>query len=155
MKKVIYTIPLIFLCLSTQAQQNTVSSGGEANGTGGSASFSVGQIDYINNATTSGSMHQGVQQPFEFFHDLSVDNASLIDISLFPNPTNELVIMKLESFISDLNYILYDNKGKSILNGKIVENETALDMSLCAAGEYHLSLFRDQEKFQSFKIIKY
>ena len=49
---------------TTSAQQNTVASGGMATGSGGSVSYSIGQIDYITATGTGGTASQGVQQVY-------------------------------------------------------------------------------------------
>jgi hypothetical protein len=54
------------------AQTATVSAGGNAIGTGGSVSYSVGQIAYTNNSNSNGSVAQGVQYPYEI--QLSLQN---------------------------------------------------------------------------------
>ena len=46
------------------AQQNSVSAGGDVSGSGGTVSFSVGQIDYLSITGAGGSVAQGVQQPY-------------------------------------------------------------------------------------------
>jgi hypothetical protein len=43
------------------SQNSTLSSGGQATGTGGSVSYSVGQIAYSSLSGTNGSLIQGVQ----------------------------------------------------------------------------------------------
>jgi len=58
MNNIIYTISFICFSVVAIAQKNTIPTGGDANGTGGPASFSVGQIDYINNSGTNGSESQ-------------------------------------------------------------------------------------------------
>lgn len=65
MKKIIALI--IFGCsmLSIQAQQTTVSAGGDASGIGGTFSYSIGQVVYTYNYGTDVIVAQGVQQPFE------------------------------------------------------------------------------------------
>lgn len=52
--------PLTFLF----SQSGSVSAGGEAVGSGGSMSFSIGQVDY-NTITGAGTLAQGLQQPYE------------------------------------------------------------------------------------------
>ena len=47
------------------AQTGIPAAGGNASGTGGSVSFSVGQVFYLMNTGTTGSVLEGVQQPFE------------------------------------------------------------------------------------------
>ncbi|MDD2634269.1 MAG: hypothetical protein PHW82_02085 [Bacteroidales bacterium] len=46
-----------------QAQESVNTTGGNALGSGGSVSYSAGQVIYTNNTGTSGSVAQGVQQP--------------------------------------------------------------------------------------------
>ena len=56
----------IGFCLTTlHAQEAIFTTGGEASGNGGSASFSVGQVAYQTYSGTSGSLVEGVQQPYE------------------------------------------------------------------------------------------
>lgn len=49
------------------AQTSILASGGDNSGSGGSVSYSVGQVFYTTNTGTSGSVEQGVQHPFEFY----------------------------------------------------------------------------------------
>lgn len=48
---------------SLQAQKAVDASGGDASGTGGTVSYSIGQIDYMALSATSGKVNEGVQQP--------------------------------------------------------------------------------------------
>ena len=66
MKK-ITVLALIFLLsmLQVMAQSNAVSLGGEATGSGGSASFTAGEVFYRYKQSASGSATEGVQQPYE------------------------------------------------------------------------------------------
>jgi len=58
---------LLFLELSKlQAQEATTTAGGEASGSGGYASYTVGQVVYTTKTGTNGnSVIEGVQQPYE------------------------------------------------------------------------------------------
>lgn len=59
-------IPLLLLTVGIgqlQAQNIVLASGGNAMGTGGSVSYSIGQLDYISVSGSYGSVSQGVQQP--------------------------------------------------------------------------------------------
>ncbi len=63
-KRLLFVLSLILPAILL-AQNGAVASGGEATGTGGNVSFSVGQTDYINLTSTNHSSNQGIQQPFE------------------------------------------------------------------------------------------
>jgi len=59
---------LIFFSITIlKAQSGAVTSGGGANGTNGSMSFSIGQINCITTSGTGGTITQGLQQPLEIF----------------------------------------------------------------------------------------
>jgi len=155
MKKIHLTIAAIAVVSWTHAQSNTVSSGGDATGSGGSASYSIGQIDYNNQTAASGSINEGVQQPYEFFEFIGLDEHSLITTSLFPNPTNEFITFELENFTQELTYELYDQKGSIVLSGAIVNDKTQLNLQELAPGDYHLTISQEKDQIESIKIIKY
>lgn len=48
-----------------KAQEAIPASGGNATGSGGSVSYSVGQVEYSSNTGSGGSVAAGVQQPYE------------------------------------------------------------------------------------------
>ena len=100
--------------LILSAQSNTVCGGAEGVGAGGSVSLTIGQIDYTNNTGTNGSINQGVQQPFEFFKNDGLSESSHIVTNIYPNPTNEFVILEIGAHPDDLSYRLYDAGGKLV-----------------------------------------
>ena len=48
----------------TYAQSETSATGGDGTGTGGSISFTVGLIDFVNDSAAGGRISEGVQQPY-------------------------------------------------------------------------------------------
>ena len=56
---------LLLGAFQTQAQEAVATAGGDASGTNGNVSYTVGQVVYTTNTGTTGSVAQGVQQPFE------------------------------------------------------------------------------------------
>ena len=146
---------LLFLSTDLYAQQNTVGSGGDISGSGGSISYSVGQIDYSSSTTTQGNINQGVQQPFEFFDLLTtIEENQLFKFSLFPNPTNDFIIIKTLGTTSELTFNLYDSKGRLIKQDLINSEQTSIDARNLSGGSYQLSIINQNRIIQSFKIIK-
>ena len=62
MKIFLHLVILLFISTRIMAQQNTVAAFGNANSSGGSVSFTVGQIDFI---SLSNATNAGVQQSFD------------------------------------------------------------------------------------------
>ncbi len=78
-----------------QAQESTNASGGDATGTGGTASYSVGQVVYTTNTGSTGSVAQGVQHAYEIF-TLGIKETELnISLTAFPNPTTENLTLQI------------------------------------------------------------
>ena len=139
-----------------QAQETIVASGGNAVGSDGTASFSVGQVAYMYAAGSNGSVSQGVQQPFEIV-TLGVDDFPTITLAmlLYPNPTTSLVNLKIENLDTEnLEYQLYDLQGKLLSNKKITQDETQINMESLASAIYLLKIFDSNKPIKTFKIIK-
>lgn len=131
------------------SQANITSSGGDASGMGGSASFSVGQIDYSNQANANNNFHEGVQQPFEFFELLALIESDL-DIDIYPNPSSDLVNIRLEGL--DVKVSLFDLNGKRLIEQSF-NSETSISLHEYPAAEYLLQI-EAEGKLSSYKIIK-
>lgn len=141
-----------------QAQEALHASGSYASGSGGSASYSAGQIVYTTDTGTNGSVAQGVQQPFEISIVTGIDIASEIDlcISAYPNPTIDFLILKLGNYnFSDLSYQLFDMQGKLIFIKNIESEQTTISMGNFTPGSYFLKLKQANKEVKTFKIIKY
>jgi hypothetical protein len=92
MKRNQQTFSLLFItsflfATSGYSQESIVVAGGSGTGTGGSASYSVGQIAYTSLPGSGGSVSQGIQQPYEI---ATLGNDEFTEISLlmtaYPNP---------------------------------------------------------------------
>ena len=67
MIKYLSIILVLLIVENSEAQQITTTSGGDAKGNSGSASYTIGQQDYISYYNVNSFVNQGVQQPFEFY----------------------------------------------------------------------------------------
>ena len=66
-----------------QAQESVNATGGNAQGSGGSVSYSVGQLFYLIITGETGSVSEGVQQPYEISVVTAVVEAGGIDRDVF------------------------------------------------------------------------
>lgn len=144
-------------CLSEgQAQEAILASGGTAAGSGGSVSYSVGQVAYINITNGTGSVNQGVQQPFEFFIvGLDDNNEITLSMIVYPNPTSDFIRLQ---FISDptetLLYKLFDFNGRLLQHEQVRNKETLIPMGDLSAGTYLLTISNAGKPVKNFKIVK-
>lgn len=139
------------------AQSNTVSSGGNASGTNGTVSYTLGQIDYISASGTNGNLNQGVQQPFEFYATSGLEEFSgLIDLTLGPNPTTDILFIHVNGELNEeLTYVLIDDQGKIIQARTLLELTTALNMSELPSAMYQLVISSGKKEIKTYKIIKH
>ena len=138
------------------AQQAVASSGGEASGSGGNASYTVGQVVYTAISGSGGTATQGVQQPYEFFV-LGKDDFPGISLSatVYPNPAVSFVRLRIDSMGSrDLNYELSDLNGRVLETGRIQGVETDIQMEQLPQATYVLRVLEGQSGLKSFKILK-
>ena len=157
MKNNILLALLLSISVSIHAQESSASSGGEASGTGGSSSYTTGQVFYITNSSSSGSLGQGVQQAFEF---QTLSNLLLYSVQLkavtYPNPTTDFIILKItDSALKKLDYTLFDLNGKSIASDAIINSSTEIQMKHLSIGAYLLKVSQQNQPLKTFKIIKH
>ena len=140
-----------------QAQESVNATGGDASGSGGSVSYSVGQVAYQTHTRTSGSVAQGVQQPFEISVVTGIEEAKGINLSVsaYPNPTTDYLTLSISGFeISNLTYQLYDISGKLLQSEKITGNQTNIVMSNLVPANYFVKVIAGNQLIKEFKIIK-
>lgn len=154
--KILFLVSCFYFFQTVSAQQATVTSGGNATGTNGTSSYSIGQVSYSSASGTNGSVTQGVQQAIEIIV-LGIDNFPEIKLimSVFPNPTTAFVNLKIEEYsTNNLHYQLYDINGKQIQNQKITTSETQISMEDLTKSIYLLNVLDNNKLLKTFKIIK-
>ena len=147
---------LLFSMANIQAQNAVLTTGGEATGAGGTVSYSVGQVAYTAQASTDGTVNQGVQQPYELFVTTSVEDALLtFEAIAYPNPAVHQVILRIpEAPGKNLKYVLTDLQGRQLTQNDISQPETEIPFTDLAVGTYYLTLSLDGQPIKTFNIIK-
>lgn len=141
---------------SLLGQSNTIPSGGDASGAGGSVSYSVGQVDFISANSSAGAFTQGVQQPYEIFIVTDIDETeTALTINVFPNPVNDFVYVSIPSEqVDGCSYTLTDVHGKLINSQKFFDPQTLINIQELAEGVYILKILPNGNSLKSLKIIK-
>ena len=156
-----FLLKTILFCLLitvefTFAQAALTASGGEAVGDGGSLSYTIGQVDYIQASGSGGTASQGVQQAFTITV-LGNDDFSSIELKavVFPNPTTNYINLIITNVVAeDLSYRLFDMNRRIISSHKITNQETIIPMERLASATYLLYVLDQNSQLKVFKIIK-
>lgn len=160
MKYFFKKISFVFLLFSGArvfAQNGTVAGGGDANGSGGSASYSYGQVVYTTNTNAVGSVAQGVQQTYEItvITDLSETFEIASELNAYPNPTPDRLTLAVKNTgHTDLRYELCDILGRLLVSEKVEADKTLISLENFKQGSYLLKLVSGTKEVKTFKIIK-
>jgi PKD repeat protein len=75
-------------------------------------------------------------------------------VNIFPVPASENINISINNHTIGASYIIKDLYGKIILNGKLLEKETKIPITMVPSGIYFLEINNNEEKIISSKIIK-
>jgi hypothetical protein len=156
----INVIAIFLFSFNSFAQQSITSGGGEATGSGGSASFSLGQVFYQAISGEGGSMTEGMQQPYEILVITSVEDAPDIQLSVkaFPNPVFDRLTMVVDEMVdfsvTGYHFRLFDISGREIQSNRITGRQTEIDMSGFDPAVYFIRILDNQRELKVFKVVK-
>jgi len=156
MKTTLILTCALFVSFLVQSQEAVTVSGGKGTGTGGTSSYTLGQVFYIEATGGNGSISQGVQQSFELF---TLSNPELTAVTLkavtYPNPTTDFIILALtDADLRGVSYTMYDLLGRLVNKGTVATFETKIGMKSLPIGEYILRVQQNNQALKTFKIIK-
>lgn len=163
MKKNLRTFLILFITgisfiTNGYSQESVVVSGGNATGSGGSSSYSVGQIAYTSlPGGANGFVLQGVQQAYEI---ISLGNDEFKGITLamtaYPNPAVDVLSLTVATNEwNDLSCQLFDTNGKIVSKKvEVTSPDTSVPMQGLNSGIYFLTVSNSGKAIKTFKIIK-
>ena len=153
-----YFLIAVFLAVSNfaQAQESLNTSGGVDAGTGGTVSFSVGQMVYTTDSKGAGAVVQGIQRPYRITTtDIKkLDNS--FSFKAYPNPSSDVLFLEMDEFCNEkLNYQLYDVQGKLLITNPIELAKTQINMRSFSVGTYLIQIYNSENQpIQTIQIIK-
>ena len=146
----------IFLsCTFNSFGQNAVSTtGGHIKSTGGSTSFTVGQLAYVLKKGNGPYLNEGVQQVYTKKTTPIEELVYLKDVQLYPNPTQETMTLILSSKEDvQVRYAIMDYLGKEIRIGNIISEKSEISLKDLPSGNYFISL-KSKKEIRIFKMVK-
>ena len=141
--------------------QSINSGGAQMNKNNISLSFTVGELVVI---SKSDSLGNSLNNGFMAGATLTIENTqetdlSILDVNVFPNPTSELVNIKINySKLDQVLVSIVDMKGNEVFNEKYlgIANVIGINISNYSIGSYILNLKTiDNQVLGSYKIIKH
>jgi hypothetical protein len=157
-RKILSIFFLFGFCVAiVQGQQTIPAIGGNASGSGGSVSYTIGQIlsSYISG--TNGTVVQGVQQPYEISVVTAIRNTEDITLKclVYPNPTAGITKLVFETDdFENLRFRLYDINGILLQDKKVESSETEISLENFSSSVYFLKVLRNNLEVKVFKIVK-
>jgi hypothetical protein len=145
----------LFGIASVQAQVSVNGLGGNAQGIGGSSSYSIGQTFAQSQISGTASVLQGVQQAVVLTNLGATKLANNI-LLVYPNPTTDYLELRL----TDLHhlrfwFVLYDAQGKVMCKLPIMQALTKLHLGDLPAASYTACVYDEsQQELQTFKFVK-
>jgi hypothetical protein len=144
---------------STYAQHVITTDGGQFTSINktGNINYTVGQL--VNKITTSstGSLSEGVQQPFEISVVLGLEEAIEVDLNflVYPNPSSGYLILSTgKATIENMHYQLYSLNGQLLETKKIETNETQINITNLENSIYFLKINQNNKEIKIFKLLK-
>lgn len=150
-----------FVLIQVQAQEVIPASGGNGFGSGGSVSYTIGQVSYTTNANDKGSVEQGIQHGYIITVVSDIDDELYEGIAciVYPNPTSDYLTLEFDVKLnSSLAVILYNIQGRELKKLYVIERLTDIPMEKYVAGNYLLNIIQENELssiiLKTFKIVK-
>ena len=157
-KRILSIFFLFGFCIAiVQGQQTIPATGGNASGSGGSVSYTVGQILSSTISGTNGTVVQGVQQPYEISVVTAIRNAEDINLKciVYPNPTAGQTKLVFESpDFENLSFRLFDINGVLLKDQKVESRETEISLENLSSSVYFLKVIKNNLEVKVFKIVK-
>ena len=151
MKK-LFTFLTMFSFLNLTSQEVVSSQGDSYADSSASIDYTIGEVVTFTGVSVENNLTQGFHQTNWGFVSI-VDHVSNYEAIIYPNPTEYFLNIKA-SLYKNVNYVLYDEMGKLILQGRLLSEQTALEVSPLATGRYSLVLSNSKENLKTFNIIK-
>ena len=160
-KQKLKLLALLLSCILTfswmYGQESISAAGGTASGSGGSVTYTIGQLAWNMYSGSNGTILQGVQQPYEISVITAVENTRDINLEclVYPNPTRGLVKLFVTFSVNrNLRFQLYDLNGVILQDMKVDSDVTEISLEKQPSSVYFMKVISNNQEIKVFKIIK-
>ena len=152
MKKNALVLFFLLATISVSAQEVASTQGDSySNGTA-NMDFTIGEVVINTGTDGTNDLTQGFHQTNWNFVGLE-DHAPDYEATIFPNPTLEVLNIRTSTF-NNVTYTLYDALSKIVIQDILSSDETPVQVSQLAPGNYSLTLNNGTQNLKTFKLVK-
>ncbi|MDC1384399.1 T9SS type A sorting domain-containing protein [Crocinitomicaceae bacterium] len=150
--KTLLLFGVLTLSLNSLGQEVISTQGDSYTNASGSIDFTIGEV--VINTVTDGTndITQGFHQTNWNFLGVE-DFAPNYEAIIFPNPTEDVLNIRTSAF-ENVTYTLYDAQGKLVMQDKLSAEQTPIQVSQLAPGNYSITLSNGTQELKTFKLIK-
>jgi hypothetical protein len=152
MKKNALLLLTLITTLSVSAQEVVSTQGDSYSNANGSIDFTIGEVVINTGTDGTNDLTQGFHQTNWNFLGVE-DFAPNYEAIIFPNPTEDVLNIKTSMF-ENVTYTLYDAQGKLVLQDILSAEQTPIQVSQLATGNYSLTLTNETQNLKTFKLVK-
>jgi len=156
-RKLLFTLLFCFWCIGVSAQIHDVvsASGASFKQSSGYITQTIGELVTVTLTDAGAVLTQGfLQTGLPKSWRTPVENIPDFEMSVFPNPVNDLLIMQVE-LLQDLQYTLHDVTGVLIERGLVLNERTEINFSYLSPAIYILRVFDNNQQIRIFQIVKH
>jgi hypothetical protein len=153
MKRIIFYCSFLY-CSSVLAQERPVASGGEASGTGGTVSYTIGLPDYLTYSANNGTLSQGLQQAYELLSLNVAEWNKDFKVAIYPNPVIDYLVIEIPETDPELSYHIISSEGKVVKNGRLSDIKTTVDLNAFVSEGYFIEIRKNNLPVRQYQFIK-
>ena len=152
MKKITFVLFSLFATLSVSAQEVVSTQGDSYSNASGNIDFTIGELIIDTGTDGTNDITQGFHQTNWNFVGLD-DNDPSYEATIFPNPTEDVLNIKTSMF-ENVTYTLYDGLGKLVMQDILSAEQTPIQVSQLAPGNYSITMTNETQNLKTFKLVK-
>ncbi len=141
-----------FAFLAVSAQEVVATQGGSYSSSSANIDFTIGEVIIDTGTDGTNDLTQGFHQTNWNFLGVE-DHAPNYEAIIFPNPTEDVLNIRTSAF-ENVTYTLYDAQGKLVMQNILSAEQTPIQVSQLATGNYSLTLNNETQNLKTFKLVK-
>lgn len=143
---------LLLITIFASAQEIVSTQGDSYSNASANIEFTIGEVVIDTGTDGTNDITQGFHQTNWNFLGLE-DHAPNFEATIFPNPTSEVLYISTSTF-ENVTYSLYNAQGKLILQDILSAEQTPVQVSPLAPGNYSIILNNETGNLKTFKLVK-